>query len=476
LQTTSVLVTLIVYNLVLIGIGLWASRRARSEADFLLGGRGLGPVVSGLAYAASTSSAWVLLGFSGFVYSFGLAALWMVPGILGGYILVWFWLGPGLQKGASEEGHLTAIDVLASGSTGRARKTIQIVAAAMIAFCFSFYIAGQFQAAGLAFDEVFQTGQLNGVLIGAGIILFYVFLGGFWAVSLTDTLQGFLMVIVAVLVPVMAFLAVGGWDGMMAGLAAAPSNIADPLGGAAGMAALGLVFGIGATGFAALGQPHLLTWVMAVKDRKSRLQGAGVALSWGVAVYAGMSILGLSARGLYGADAPAEGVFLQAAADFLPAIFAGIVTAATLSAIMSTVDSQILVASAAVSHDLGASRLMPGREVLVTRFVILVLCAAAILLTVLAPASIFDRVLFAWTALGGAFGPVFVSRAMGLKPRASGIVVAMLAGFVLAVFFNQFASLPGLEWARPGSWAERILPLVAGLGICFVTSPRKRAA
>jgi sodium/proline symporter len=84
--------------------------------------------------------------------------------------------------------------------------------------------------------------------------------------------------------------------------------------------------------------------------------------------------------------------------------------------------------------------------------------------------------LFAWTALGGAFGPVFVSRAMGLKPRPSGIVVAMLAGFMLAVFFNQFAGLPGLEWARPGSWAERILPWAAGLGICFLTSPPKRAA
>ena len=88
-QTTVILVSLVVYKLLLISIGLWASRRVANDADFLLGGRNLGPWVAGLSYAASTSSAWVLLGFSGFVYSFGVAALWMVPGIWAGYVVMW---------------------------------------------------------------------------------------------------------------------------------------------------------------------------------------------------------------------------------------------------------------------------------------------------------------------------------------------------------------------------------------------------
>ena len=92
--TTTILITLAVYKLVLIGIGLWASRRVKDEADFLVGGRGLGAVVAGMSYAASTSSAWALLGFSGFVFAVGLSALWMLPGIWGGYVIMWVWFGP----------------------------------------------------------------------------------------------------------------------------------------------------------------------------------------------------------------------------------------------------------------------------------------------------------------------------------------------------------------------------------------------
>ena len=93
MQNLPALITLLVYSAVLFGVGLWAAQRAKSQEDFLLGGRSLGPWVAGLAYAASSSSAWVLLGFSGFVYIAGPSALWMVPGIIAGYAAVWLWAG-----------------------------------------------------------------------------------------------------------------------------------------------------------------------------------------------------------------------------------------------------------------------------------------------------------------------------------------------------------------------------------------------
>jgi Na+/proline symporter len=180
-----------------------------------------------------------------------------------------------------------------------------------------------------------------------------------------------------------------------------------------------------------------------------------------------MTVIALSARALAepGAAVPETAIF-GIASNALPGVMPALVTAAILSAVMSTVDAQLLVASATASHDLGLSRLAPEREVLVTRLVILALCAAAVALTLLVPATIFGRVLFAWTALGAAFGPTLVALAAGRRPAPAAILLAMIAGFAVAVWFNQFAP------SGPGQWKERILPWVAGLAIVFVFSRR----
>lgn len=460
--------TLIIYMLALAGIGFWAARKANSEEEFLLGGRSLGPVVAGLAYAASTSSAWVLLGFTGFVANVGVSALWMVPGILAGYAAVWLWLGPYLNRISREEGHLTALDVIASGAGGVLGRTIKIVAAIMIVFCFSFYIAAQFQGAGAALGDVFGVSQTVAVIGGAAVILLYTFLGGFWAVSLTDTLQGLAIAVIALILPFAVFDAAGGFGGIAASFAEQPDAMSATLGIHTGWAAVGFLFGLSAIGFGALGQPHLLTWVMAVRDRKARLQGAAVALGWGALVYAGMAIIALSARAIAEPGVTlGEGIVFDAAQQLLPGILPALVYAAILSAIMSTVDSQLLVASAAASHDLGLAKTAPGKEVMITRAVIVALCAGAVLLTLYLPATIFGRVLFAWTALGAAFGPTLVARAAGRSPASLAILVAMIAGFVLAVIFNQI--LP----SGPGAWKERILPWIIGLLIVFIFSKRR---
>ncbi|MEO0981043.1 MAG: sodium/proline symporter [Pseudomonadota bacterium] len=462
---TAAAATLIVYNIVLVGVGLWASRAARSSDDFLLAGRSLGPLVAGLAYAASSSSAWVLLGFSGFVYAAGPSALWMVPGILAGYAAVWLWAGATLQQRSREAGHLTLTDFLTEQSGPWAARAIRVSASLMIAFCFSYYVAAQFQGAGQAFDDLFGTGLSVGVVLGALIIVAYVFLGGFLAVSVTDTIQGLLMALVAVVLPAVAFSAAGGFGGIGEALAEAPSAYTETFGGRAGWIATGFVVGLFATGFGALGQPHLIAWIMAARDRRARTIGAGVAIGWGALVYSGMAVLGLSARAIFGADAPAEGVFFKLAGDLLPGVLAGVIAAATLSAIMSTVDSQLLVAGAAVSHDLGLGKAAGGREVLVSRLAILVLCAAAVALTLLLPSTIFERTLFAWTALGAAFGPTVVARTLGYAPSGVAVLAAILAGFGLSLIYEFWADAgPGAVWSRTLPWAAGFAALaIAGL-------------
>ena len=453
--------TLLAYGVVLIGIGFWASRRAKSQESFLLAGRSLGPWVAGLAYAASTSSAWVLLGFSGFVFVAGPSALWMVPGILVGYAAIWLFAGPVLQRASRKKNHLTLTDFLTEFADGATARAIRVLASLMIAFCFSYYVASQFQGAGVAFTGMFHMSLTTGVLIGALIIVAYTFFGGFLAVSLIDTLQGIIMAFVATLLPALAFIAVGGFDGIGSALAAQPAVYRETFGGRAGFAALGFVVGLFATGFGALGQPHLASWIMAAKDGRARVTGAAIAITWGAVVYAGMAVLGLAAHALFPADAPAEGVFFATANELMPPALAGVIVAATLSAIMSTVDSQLLVAGGAVSHDLGLGRWLGGRDVLVSRLAILAVCAAAVVLTLALPSTIFARTLFAWTALGASFGPTVVARALGRCPGGPAVLASICLGFGLAGAFEFALPVgPGAVWARTVPWIAAALPLL----------------
>lgn len=453
MDSPAAIATLILYNLVLVGIGVWFARRADSEDNFLLGGRTLGPVVAGVAYAASSSSAWVLLGFSGFVYSAGPSALWMIPGILGGYLAVWFWAGRVLQDSSREQGHLTLTDFLTEFADAGTARAIRITASLMIAFLYAFYVAAQFQGAGVALDDLLGIGLATGVVLGAMVIVAYTFLGGYLAVSMTDTLQGLLMALVAIILPAAAYFAAGGWSGLSETLSQSGPTYTDTFGGRTGWIAFGFVTGLFATGFAALGQPHLLAWIMGVKDRKARITGGCVAIGWACLVFAGMSVLGLAGRAIFGADAPPEGVFFALAGDLLPGLMGGIIVAATLSAIMSTVDSQLLVAGGAVSHDLKLGAAFGDRPVLISRIVILVLCGAAVGLTLQLPATIFDRTLFAWTALGASFGPTVIVRALGHKPSGSAVLVSILAGFFTAVAYEfVLPSGPGAVWARTIPW------------------------
>ncbi len=476
----AVLVTLVVYKLALIAIGLAAAQFNRNQADFFLGGRNLGPWVSGLSYAASTSSAWVLLGYTGFVYVAGVSAIWMAPGILGAYWVVWMVFGPRVRAETAEQGHVTASDFMAARA-GCWAPGIRMTAGVLVLFTFVFYIAAQFGAAAIAFESQFTLVRWESVALGAGVILIYALLGGFRAVSLTDTLQGGIMALIALALPLGALMAAGGPAGVYETLSQTmPDSYLDPMGGRGLLVFLGFATGIASIGLGALGQPHLLSRLMAVRDEAARRRGFAVAMSWGVIVHVGMAVLALSGRALIPDASDGEALFYAVAANLLPAILAGVVIAAVLSAVMSTVDSLLIAASAAAAHDLGLARVLPGREVLISRIVMASICALAVALTLTLPAAIFDRVLFSWSALGAAFGPVILVRVLGLEPRGGAILAAIAAGFLMTVLFYAYGQL---EWAEPsglngflarlagipGDPFERIFPWVAPLFllICF---------
>jgi len=455
--TTAVLLTLVLYNALLIGVGLWAKGRNRDAADFFLAGRGLGPWIAAISASASSSSAWTLLGVSGAAYAWGLPALWLFPATVGGFLLNWIWIAPRLQKLAGGEGAITLSAIIAPVGLGDSRRVVLRAAAAIIVFCFVFYIASQFEAAGKAFESTFAMSIHTSILIGAGIVLAYTLLGGFWAVSVTDSVQGLLMLTAAIVLPVVALVAVGGFDSLLAGLVAT-KNAGAPTGPLSAVMAVLFALGLLGIGLGYPGQPHDVNRFMALRDERSLRQGLLIALAWAVIVYAGMLTLGLSARVLFADLGDSEQVMFKVAGELLPPVVAGVMLAAVLSAIMSTADSQLLVAASAISYDWNLADGNIDGGLGKSRITVVVVLILATILVLVWRADIFSRVLFAWSSLGSAFGPILILRLMGRSISARATLAAMLTGFGLTVLISWFPNMPG-------DFAERIVPFVIALTI-----------
>lgn len=392
---------------------------------------------------------------------------------------MWVWFGPRIRAEASERKLVTPTEYLCSNVAPKDAARIAMLATSLIAFCFIFYIAAQFDAAATAFVSNFNMSTTTSLLIGAGIILVYCFLGGFWAASITDTLQGVVMMCAAILVPTLAVVEAGGPAQVLQSLDRIDPLFSDFSGGHSGFVLLGFVLGLAGIGLGTLGQPHLLARLMAVRGDRERKQGFAIAFSWGVIVYIGMSWLALAARSMALAPASGEQIFYLLAEQLLPPVLAGIVIAAILSAVMSTVDSLLLAASAAVSHDLKLARRFSISELSMSRLVMTAIVIAAVLLALVLPETIFNRVLFAWNALGAAFGPLIIARVVGREPAAAARLLSIVAGFSLTVLFYSYgtldpdslgglnATLAGLA-QLPGDPFERFVPFIPPLLIVFL--------
>ncbi|MBW3565640.1 MAG: sodium/proline symporter [Acidobacteria bacterium] len=458
--SATIFATLVAYQLALIAIGLWASRRTHDEGDFFLGGRQLGGWVAALSASASSSSAWTLLGVSGAAYAWGLSAIWLFPATVGGFLLNWFVIAPRLMKASRADGSLTLTQFVAgSGSWSR---RIRLLSSFVIVFSFLFYIAAQFQAAGLAFAASFGLSAHISIAIGVAVVVAYTLLGGFWAVSVTDSLQGLLMVSTAVILPIAALIAVGG-PGALAESFAEGGGVFGPR---AGIVALGFVMGTLGIGLGYPGQPHVVNRFMALRDEASLRGGRAISITWAVLIYAGMLVTGWCGRILLEAGPDGEEILFTVAAAVLPAILAGIMTAAVLSAIMSTADSQLLVASSSIIIDIRRERPADGaRGTASSRSVVLAVSVVAMLVAMFAPATIFSRVLFAWHAIGSAFGPILILKLFGRRIEGAVAFASMAIGFGLTVIFYL---LPN----TPGDWLERLVPLAAAMLVGLAGSGR----
>ena len=475
-RESATLLTLILYKLVLLGIGFFAHRKNRDSEDFFLGGRQLSPLVAAISASASSSSAWTLLGVSGAAYAWGLSAIWLWPACVGGFIFNWYVLAPRVQTLSRERGALTLTDLISGPSTSPWHPRIKGLCSVIIVFSFTVYIASQFDGAGKTFHETFGLPTAESILIGAGVIVLYTLLGGFWAVSLTDTLQGIVMAVTALVLPLAALQAVGGWGGFTHGLndltategLAGFTNAFNKPGSAS---VAGFILGTLGIGFGYAGQPHVVNRFMALVDAPRAVSRARViAVGWSVIVYTGMLLLGWCGRILFTSLNDSEVIFIAAANHLFPPVFSGVMLAAVLSAIMSTADSQLLVAGSALTHDLGWGGDKPKTMIFRSRVVIFLISAVAAIAAIQGPQDIFSRVLFAWTAMGSAFGPLLIAQSFRRVVPSKRRFAAILLGALLSI---TAYSIP----ATKGGVFERMVPFGIGLLICFwPTAPSSKTA
>ncbi|MBU8933447.1 MAG: sodium/proline symporter [candidate division Zixibacteria bacterium] len=450
-------ISFIVYTSAIIGVGLYSSRmRKRTEDDFTLANRELGPWVSALSASASAESGWVMLGLVGEAYLFGMSAFWIVPGIAAGYLFNWFVIAERLRRESLRMGTSTLPQYLdarfGGGSVALKSIAIVIITAAMLG-----YVAAQMNAAGKAFDAVFHLPYWLGVLIGAVVILVYTITGGFRAICWTDVIQSSFMFVAMVGMPIILLARIGGWDMFMQGLQSIDTHAGSSeaimlsiAGGKTGMTAFGFVIGLLGIGLGYPGQPHILARFMAVRDEESVKRGGAIAISWMVIVYLGAVLFGLMAKVYFGIMDDPEQALPRAVSEFLPPVIGGFVIAAIVSAICSTADSQLIVVSTAISRDVPAMLGKMGRSFkqiqFTDRVVLVVLALISVFFALTENRVIFSFVLYAWSALGASFGPLVILSLLWKGTTRAGAIAGMLTGIIVTIVWRNVPSLKAVVY------------------------------
>ena len=451
--------TLVVYKSLLLFIGWFSRKQTTSVENYYLGGKKIGPLITAISYSASNSSAWTLLGVSGIAYKFGVSTIWLVIGVIVGMFFNWLIVAPTLFRMTRSKDLITIPQFLVNEYQEKEKKPILLLSSIIIIFSFAFYIASQFQGAGNAFQNTFNWGIVQSIALSAIVIFAYTYMGGYLAVSITDTIQGFLMGFTALIMPLVALMKLGGPGVLIDSIINNSTDFTSLTLGNTGLMAMGLIFGQLGIALGYFGQPHLLSRFMAAKDEASLKRARQYTLIWFIIVFIGMWLLGLIGHFMITDLDNNENIFFILSESLFSPIVQGLLMAAVISAIMSTADSQILVCASSISLDVGLKLsddpLKQSR--LVTGVVIFLSAVIAIFL----PEKIFSRVLFAWTAMGSAFGPAIIARLLKWRIHPKNLFITIAAGFLLAVIFFY---LPN----SIGDWMERVLPFSIGMVLIYL--------
>lgn len=447
-----------VYLVAMLAIGWLGYLRTQNLSDYILGGRSLGSVVTALSAGASDMSGWLLMGLPGAIYLSGLSEAWIAVGLIIGAYLNWRLVAARLRLYTERAGNaLTLPDYLANRFEDRSN-VLRIVTALVILVFFTLYCASGVVAGARLFENMFGMPYTTALWVGALCTMAYVFIGGFLAVSWTDTIQASLMITALILAPAIAWLALDGQlqPGQSWTTLVSPEKL-DIFKGASFVGIISLL----AWGLGYFGQPHILVRFMAASSVNTIPSARRISMVWMILCLAGAVAVGFIGipyfaahpSGAAAVNANAETVFMEITKQLFNPWIAGALLAAILAAVMSTLSCQLLVCSSALTEDIYRKFLRKNASqielVWVGRGMVLLVALIAIAIASNPESKVLGMVSYAWAGFGAAFGPVIILSLVWSQMTRGGALAGIITGAVTVLVWKQFGWL-GLYEIVPG--------------------------
>ena len=452
-----------VYLLLMLGVGIYYSKKNSTVDDFYLGGRKLGPLVTAMSAEASDMSSWLLMGLPGVAYLSGICdASWTAIGLAVGTYVNWLVVAKRIRVYSHRLGAITVPEFL-SKRYHDDKNLLSCIAAVVIVVFFVPYTASGFAACGKLFTSLLGLDYLPTMIVCALVIVVYTAMGGFLAASVTDLIQSIVMTIALVVVLCFGVQQAGGLDAVLANAQAMPGYLAmtathDAAANAASPYGAITIFSTLAWGLGYFGMPHILLRFMAIEDENKlkvsrRIATVWVVISMAVAVFIGVVGNGMTKVGAVAAleGSASETIIVRIAtllSQFgpLPALIAGIILAAT----MSTADSQLLAASSSVSQNLVQDffgvKLSSKGSLTVARSTLVVISVIAVFIARDPNSSVFGIVSFAWAGFGSTFGPAVLAALFWKRSNRCGVLAGMVAGGVTVFVWKYLVRPMGGIW------------------------------
>lgn len=458
------LIAIILYMAAMVFIGWYAFKRTSNLTDYMLGGRSLGPAVTALSAGAADMSGWLLMGLPGAIYLNGLVEAWIAIGLTIGAYLNWLLVAPRLRVYTQVSNDSITIPSYLESRLKDKSRLLRVASGIIILIFFTFYVSSGMVAGGKFFLSSFGLNYHAGLLIVSAVVIFYTLFGGFLAVSYTDVVQGLIMFFALILVPVAGIFITGGFAETTASIREVDPQLLSLVSGASFLGILSAV----AWGLGYFGQPHIIVRFMAISSVKETKSARRIGIGWMF-----LSLFGAIATALVGIAyyhqntnvslADAETVFIVLGQIIFHPFIAGIMLAAVLAAVMSTISSQLIVTSSALVEDLYKAVFKTDASdkqyVFLGRMAVLVVSVIAMALAWPNNESILKIVSFAWAGFGASFGPVILLSLYWRRITATGALWGMIAGAITVMIWGNVEALTGT-----------LYEIVPGFIICWIVT------
>ena len=489
------IITIALYLVMMIVVGIIFSKGNEDTGDFYLGGRKLGPFVTAMSAEASDMSSWLLMGIPGLAYISGLAdPFWTILGLALGTYLNWLFVAKKVRKQTEILGAITVPEYF-SKRFGDKKNILTCISALIIVIFFIPYTASGFAACGKLFNTLFGVNYLLAMIVSAIIIALYCTMGGFKAVCTTDLIQSICMTIALLIVILFGINQAGGLDAVIDNAKDLPgffsiTSVHDATTNSASPYSAITAISMLAWGLGYFGMPHILIRFMAIGNvnkikTSRRVASVWVVISMAVALLIGIVGLGMSATGViptFNNTADSERVIihianLMSSYGLFPAIIAGLILAGILAATMSTADSQLLASASAISSDLiqtfFGKKLSDEVSVKVAKITVVLISVIAIFIARDPNSSVFSIVSFAWAGFGAAFGPVVLLALFWKRSTKEGALAGMITGAIVVFLWKYVISGLGGGFAIYELLPAFIIALIVNVIVSFCTKAPK---